>query len=78
MNPAKCTDYDYIHFLIGTPPIYSCTEAARVQPEQPNPPTHDALTRLLRAAIPSKPRVTRVIVVGSGTDTAALNSAARS
>lgn len=47
MNPTKCDEYDYIHFLISTPRVYSCTEAARVQPAQPNPPAHDALTRLL-------------------------------
>lgn len=47
MNPAKCNEYDYIPFLISTPRVYTCTEAARVQPEQPNPPAHDALTRLL-------------------------------
>lgn len=47
MNPAKCNEYNYIDFLISTPRVYSCTEAARVQPDQPNPPAHDALTRLL-------------------------------
>jgi hypothetical protein len=47
MNPAKCDEYDYIHCLISTPRVYSCTEAARVQPARPNPPAHDALTRLL-------------------------------
>ena len=47
MNPPKCTEYDYINFLIATPKHYSCTEAARVQPEQNNPPAHDSLNRLL-------------------------------
>lgn len=32
---------------------YTCTEAARVQPEQANPPAHDALTRLLHRMEPS-------------------------
>lgn len=47
MNPPKCDEYDYINFLVATPRVYSCTEAARVQPEQEDPPAHDALTRLL-------------------------------
>lgn len=57
MNPAKCNAYDYIQFLIGTPRVYSCTEAARVQPEQPNPPAHDALTRLLHRLEPTLERL---------------------
>jgi putative transposase len=47
MNPAKYNEYEYINFLIASPKVYSCTEAARVQPEQANPPAHDAITRLL-------------------------------
>ena len=47
MNPAKCTEYDYINFVIATPSTYSCTEAARVQPPDDNPPAHDSLNRLL-------------------------------
>jgi hypothetical protein len=39
MNPPKVNEYDYINFLIGTQRVYSCTEAARVQPEQPQPTT---------------------------------------
>ena len=53
MNPHKCDEYDYINFLIATPKAYSCTEAARVQPEQENPPAHDALTRLLHRLEPT-------------------------
>jgi len=53
MNPPKCDAYDYINFLVATPNTYSCTEAARVQPEQENPPAHDALTRLLHRLEPS-------------------------
>ena len=52
MNPPKCTEYDYINFLIATPKHYSCTEAARVQPEQNNPPAHDSLNRLLYRLTP--------------------------
>lgn len=47
MNGPKVTDYDYINFLIGTQKVYSCTEAARVQPDTTQAPAHDALTRLL-------------------------------
>ena len=47
MNPPKCTEYDYINFVIATPSTYSCTEAARVQPPADNPPAHDSLNRLL-------------------------------
>ena len=47
MNPPKYNEYEYINFLIASPRVYSCTEAARVQPEQDNPPAHDAITRLL-------------------------------
>ena len=47
MNPPKCTEYDYINFVIATPSAYSCTEAARVQPATDNPPAHDSLNRLL-------------------------------
>jgi len=47
MNPPKYNEYEYINFLIASPRVYSCTEAARVQPEQENPPAHDAITRLL-------------------------------
>ena len=47
MNPPKCTEYDYINFVIATPRTYSCTEAARVQPPDDNRPAHDSLNRLL-------------------------------
>lgn len=47
MRPAKVGPDDYIDFLIATPRSYSATEAARVQPEQTDPPAHDAFTRLL-------------------------------
>ena len=47
MNPAKCTEHDYINFLIATPRYYSCCEAARVHPPTNNPPAHDSLNRSL-------------------------------
>ena len=52
MNPPKCSEYDYINFLIATPRHYSCTEAARVHPEPDNPPAHDSLNRLLYRLTP--------------------------
>ena len=47
MNAPKVNEYDYINFLIGTQRVYSCTEAARVQPAEEDGPAHDAITRLL-------------------------------
>lgn len=48
MNKKRCTEKDYIDFLIGTPRIYTCMEAARVQPVKDRAPSHDALTRFLQ------------------------------
>jgi len=47
MNEPKVTDLDYINFLVASPLVFSCTEAARVQPDRPRRAAHDALTRLL-------------------------------
>ncbi len=52
MNAPKCTAIDYIDFLVASPRAVSGTEAARVQPDQPNPPAHDAFTRLLHRLEP--------------------------
>lgn len=52
MNPARVSAEDYIQFLIGSPKVVTATEAARVQPEQPHPPAHDAFTRLLHRLEP--------------------------
>lgn len=49
---AKCKATDYIDFLIATPRSVTCTEAAKVQPDIPRPPSHDAFTRLLRRLEP--------------------------
>ena len=43
---------DYIDFLIASPKAFCCTEAAAVQPESPDPPAHDAFTRLLHRQEP--------------------------
>src|SRR3954451_4952210 len=45
-NDVKCRDTDYIDFIIASPKSFSCTEAAKVQPESHDPPAHDALPRL--------------------------------
>jgi putative transposase len=47
MSHPKCRDTDYIDFLIAMPRGASCCEAARSQPPAPDPPAHDAYTRLL-------------------------------
>jgi DDE superfamily endonuclease len=52
MNQAKVSDLDYINFLVASPVVFSCTEAARVQPEGPRRAAHDALTRLLHRLDP--------------------------
>ena len=57
MNPAKVNEYDYIDFLIGTQQVYSCTEAARVQPDQENIPAHDAVIRMLHRSLPTTERL---------------------
>ena len=52
MNEPKVTDLDYINFLVAAPIIFTCTEAARVQPDTPRRAAHDALTRLLERLEP--------------------------
>ena len=52
MNEPKLTDLDYINFLVASPNVFSCTEAARVQPDTPRRAAHDALTRLLQRLEP--------------------------
>jgi putative transposase len=39
MNPPKCDDLDYIHFLIAAQKVFTCTEAARCAPEGARWPT---------------------------------------
>jgi putative transposase len=52
MNPPRVKPEDYIDFLIATPKAASGTEAARVQPDKPKAPAHDAFTRLLHRLEP--------------------------
>ena len=51
-NAVKCHDVDYINFLIASPRNFSCSEAAKVQPNSGHEPAHDAFTRLLRRIEP--------------------------
>jgi putative transposase len=47
MNAPKVDDLDYIQFVIAAQRVFTCTEAATCQPQQADPPAHDAFTRLL-------------------------------
>lgn len=47
MNAPRCSEIDYIAFLLAAQRVFSCTEAARSQPETPMAPAHDAINRLL-------------------------------
>ena len=47
MNAPRCSEADYIAFLLAAQRVFSCTEAARCQPLTPHAPAHDAFTRLL-------------------------------
>ncbi len=40
MNPPKANELDYIHFLIAAQKVFTCTEAARCQPNHLDPPAH--------------------------------------
>lgn len=48
MNPARSDPLDYINFLVAAQKSFSCSEAARCQPDAPDAPAHDAFTRMLR------------------------------
>ena len=48
MNAPRCSPEDYIAYQIASPDRYTCTEAARCQPEGARAPAHDAFTRLLQ------------------------------
>jgi len=52
MNGPKVHANNYIDFLVATPKAFSATEAARVQPDAPARPAHDAYTRLLHRLEP--------------------------
>ena len=50
MNAPRCTEFDYIDYLVASPRTITCTEAARVQPPRKDAPAHDAFSRLLYRA----------------------------
>lgn len=52
MNTPKCTEYDYINFLVAAQQVFSTVEAARSHPESQRHPAHDAYTRLLQRLPP--------------------------
>jgi putative transposase len=52
MNPAKCTEQDYINFLVAAQRVFSAAEAARSHPDGEQRPAHDAYTRLLQRLPP--------------------------
>jgi len=52
MNPPKCNELDYIHFLIAAQRVFSSVEASKTHPVTENVPAHDAYTRLLQRLPP--------------------------
>ena len=52
MNAPKCTEYDYINFLVAAQQVFSAVEAARSHPDRVEQPAHDAYTRLLQRLPP--------------------------
>src|SRR5262245_51190341 len=52
MNAPKCTEYDYINFLVAAQRVFSAVEAARSHPESEGQVAHDAYTRLLQRLPP--------------------------
>lgn len=52
MNPPKCSELDYINFLVAAQQVFSSVEASRTHPAEENAPAHDAYTRLLQRLPP--------------------------
>jgi hypothetical protein len=52
MNAPKCTEYDYINFLVAAQQVFSTVEAARSHPDDERKVAHDAYTRLLQRLPP--------------------------
>lgn len=48
INLSKCTDFDYINFLISASTVFSFTETALCYPSLSNAPSHDCCTSLLQ------------------------------
>jgi putative transposase len=47
INSPKCTELDYINFLIASSRVFICTEASKCSYFNSNSPVHDSFTRLL-------------------------------
>ena len=52
MNTPKCSEYDYINFLVAAQQVFSAVEASRSHPEGEQQVAHDAYTRLLQRLPP--------------------------
>jgi putative transposase len=52
MNPPRCNELDYIHFLVAAQQVFSSVEAAKTHPAADDAPAHDAYTRLLQRLPP--------------------------
>lgn len=52
MNAPKCSEQDYINFLVAAQRVFSTVEAARSHPDGARKPAHDAYTRLLQRLPP--------------------------
>ena len=52
MNAPKCTEYDYINFLVAAQRVFGASEAARSHPQGEDKVAHDAYTRLLQRLPP--------------------------
>ena len=57
MNSPKCTDEDYVQYLLATPHVVSAVEASRVHREV----SHDAFTRLLTRLEPDPGELSREV-----------------
>jgi len=47
MVSPRCSDIEYINFLIASSQVFTCTEASQCHPLSEDGPAHDAYTRLL-------------------------------
>jgi len=47
MVSPRCSDLEYINFLIASSQVFTCTEASQCHPLSEDGPAHDAYTRLL-------------------------------
>jgi putative transposase len=52
MNPPRCSELDYIHFLVAAQQVFSSVEASKTHPGGEAAPAHDAYTRLLQRLPP--------------------------